>query len=193
LQSTSDAASSGILDLKLDPTGRKKLIVASTKPPNELLLFDLNSGEYKVLAGHDDTVTRVSFVNDGDGLISASYDKTVRLWDANDGSLLHTFAEQDIIDEEGNVVHHQGHNDKVVCLAAHKSNSHICASAALDKLVILWNCQYFDFNHCNKQSFLDLFMFGTAKHESLNYWLNTMLAKQDFLGETKIFKIGSII
>jgi len=43
--------------------------------------------------GHSDTVSRLAFANDGNSLLSVSYDKTARLWDLR-GTLLSDFSRQ---------------------------------------------------------------------------------------------------
>lgn len=85
-----------VSDLKFSPSG-KLLAVAGGQPSarGDLRLFDTT--EWKLIAslgGHLDTVSCVSFNADGTKLLSASFDKTVRLWDvknSKDAKLLHAY------------------------------------------------------------------------------------------------------
>ena len=62
-------------------------------------LWDVNTGELRILKGHDETVTvsvkmRVSFSNDGSTLASTSAYSEVHLWDVATGELIKTLGEQ---------------------------------------------------------------------------------------------------
>ena len=86
-----------------------------------LFLYDIESKKYKNLEGHTDTVTRITFSLDGKYLVSSSYDKTIKIWDAKEATLLDTLARREIteIDDDGNETTNiqLGHKAKITCLA----------------------------------------------------------------------------
>jgi WD40 repeat protein len=66
-------------------------------------LVDAQTGEQLLsIRAHDDSVVGLAFSPDGRGLASASYDKTVKVWDVADGTPLVTF---------------RGHTQRVTCVA----------------------------------------------------------------------------
>ncbi|MEM8835866.1 MAG: protein kinase [Planctomycetota bacterium] len=61
-----------------------------------VVLTPLDSGSERIeLAGHTGRVSAIAFSSDGRYVSSASFDRTVMLWDAEDGSHLQTFTDHD--------------------------------------------------------------------------------------------------
>jgi guanine nucleotide-binding protein subunit beta-2-like 1 protein len=84
----------------------------------------------RALSGHGEPVQDVTISSDGQFALSASWDKTMRLWDLNTGSTVRTF---------------QGHTKDVNTVAFSADNRQI-VSGSRDKTIKLWNtlaeCKY---------------------------------------------------
>jgi DNA-binding beta-propeller fold protein YncE len=79
-------------DLRFSPDG-KLLAVAGGQPSakGDLRLFTTADWKLKVvLGGHEDVVNSIAFDRDGKRLLSASYDRTARIWDVSSGKSLRT-------------------------------------------------------------------------------------------------------
>ena len=79
---------------------------------------------YAVLSGHKNAVLSVSYMDDGEGLVSCSPDMTVRAWDTLTGEQLSSLRE---------------HTAVVNCVAVTPSGHALVASASDDGTVKLWD------------------------------------------------------
>ncbi|WP_442505480.1 protein kinase domain-containing protein [Novipirellula sp. SH528] len=71
---------SGVVDVDISPDGTR---VASCGNDKTIRIFDIENGEQLgVISEHHDVVTAVSFI-DGNQLVSASKDGSIRIWDAS--------------------------------------------------------------------------------------------------------------
>jgi len=76
----------------------------------------------RTLYGHEHNVSDVKFLPNGDYLISASRDKTLKLWEVVTGYCKRTY---------------EGHEDWVKCLAINETGTQI-VSGSSDQCVMLW-------------------------------------------------------
>ena len=109
-------------DLRFSPDG-KLLVVAGGQPSAKGDLRLYQTADWKLLAvlpGHLDVVSGVAFSPDGKSLASASFDKTVRLWELT----THKFVRE-----------YTGHSDFVYAVAFVGPKGEFLASASKDRSV----------------------------------------------------------
>jgi hypothetical protein len=90
----------------------------------------LNKGQQQnrcllTLEGHSDAVTACRFSPDGTSIVSASWDNSLKIWDAEGGEIRHTL---------------QGHTESVLDCAYSPDGRHII-SASADRTVRLWDAR----------------------------------------------------
>jgi WD40 repeat protein len=77
----------------------------------------------QTLEGHSNTVSSVAFSHNSTRLASASYDSTVKIWDASSGTCLHTL---------------EGHSSEVTSVAFSHESTRL-ASASYDNTIKIWD------------------------------------------------------
>src|SRR5262249_58045589 len=88
-----------------------------------LVGYAQNPADAKVLAGHTDPVYAVDFTPDGAQIVTGSFDKTLKLWDAATTKPIRTFS---------------GHTALVLTVAVSTEGSRI-ASGSIDNSIKLWD------------------------------------------------------
>lgn len=90
-------------------------LTASLTPPGGALV--------RTFTGHTDYITAIAITSDGQTVISASNDNTLKVWDLTTNTLRHTL---------------KGHTDRVLALAI-TPDGHFAVSASRDKTLKLWD------------------------------------------------------
>ena len=93
---------------------------------------DLNS---RTLKGHRDQIRSAVFGPDGTKIVSASVDKTVKIWDVENGECLRTL---------------KGHRDWI-CSAVFSPDGTKIVSASRDKTVKIWNVKFLCINFLQRK------------------------------------------
>lgn len=106
-------------DISIDVTNRLVAVVCE----KTIYIVSIDNGQtLNTLNGHSDTVTSVCFMPSGKTLVSASEDKTLRLWDVQSGECMKVM---------------EGHTRKVQYVTCSQDGT--IASASWDNTVRIWN------------------------------------------------------
>ena len=120
-------ANGGIYSIAVSPVSPE--IFAATGWSGEIELWRKKADNSRelifTLPGHDTTVTQIQFSPDGNILASASWDRTIKLWRIDDGTLITTLT---------------GHQDGINSIAfAWGEQGYLLASGSADKTIRLWS------------------------------------------------------
>ena len=98
--------------------------VAVGSETGDIIILNVITGSQSaVFSDHTMRVSHVVFSSDGTLLVSASWDKTIKLWDAQTGGVAKTFF---------------GHKGHVLCVSISVDSTTI-ASGSVDRTICLWN------------------------------------------------------
>jgi WD40 repeat protein len=110
-------------------------VAAANHSSTEIQIFQLaTKKQLQVLKGHTSYVTELAYVGDGNRLVSGSWDKTVRVWDAASGMSLKTLT---------------GHTSAVNAVAVSPQGGLIAAGSS-DKTIRIWDAASYKLLHTLK-------------------------------------------
>ncbi len=105
----------------LSPDGKR----IATIDDRKATVWQIDGGkQLAVLSGHEDEIRDVSFSPDGTRLVTASEDKTARIWDAVTGKLLMTL---------------RGQHGDMLTAASFSPDGHRVVTASVDKTACVWD------------------------------------------------------
>ena len=127
--------------------------MAAGSDKGRIYMFSLNENERSVIDAHDDIIQEIEFLPGKHQFISASHDKTCKLWNAS-GELINVYT---------------GHEAPVVSIAVNKSGNKL-ASASWDNTCRVWEIKGDEFQRFkfNKQV-RNLFFYPDNKHLMILY------------------------
>eukprot|EP00271_Cylindrocystis_brebissonii_P015207 TRINITY_DN3743_c0_g2_i2.p1 TRINITY_DN3743_c0_g2~~TRINITY_DN3743_c0_g2_i2.p1 ORF type:complete len:845 (-),score=168.58 TRINITY_DN3743_c0_g2_i2:893-3292(-) len=78
-----------VLDVRFDPSGEARLVCGCNAGPNELLLYELDTGKVRELPGHGCQIQVVEFADNGALIVSVG-GHLLKVWDAATATCMHT-------------------------------------------------------------------------------------------------------
>ncbi|KAH9830592.1 WD40-repeat-containing domain protein [Rhodofomes roseus] len=126
LSACASQAYSGVISFCPTATRFRELYMASNMEDGPRLVSGMQrswSPCLSIMEGHSNVVTSVAFSPTGETVVSGSWDHTIRLWDVETGSHLHTF---------------HGHSNHVMAVVFSPNGQEI-ASGSLDRTVKVWD------------------------------------------------------
>lgn len=89
----------------------------------QIILSDIRGKNSKILSGHSNTISSIRFSSDGNHILSASWDKTIRLWSVN------------TCEEEQRFIGHEGFVNKAIF----SPNNEKIISCGTDGTIRVWS------------------------------------------------------